>query len=265
MPKYSFCNNCGKQGHLYHQCKHPITSNGIISFRRKNSQYEFLMICRKNSLGFVDFMRGKYKLYNLLQITNLINEMTIQEKHNLLTHGFDKLWSDLWGDYVGLQYRGEESNSRDKFNSINEGVQLKSGVQYNLKELINKSETQWVNPEWGFPKGRRNYQENDLTCALREFEEETGYNSNDINIIKNILPFEEIFTGSNFKSYKHKYFIGFINDNVEPSSNFQQSEVSQVKWFDLEGCLKIIRPYNLEKKDVIIQINKTIEEYRLIS
>ena len=265
MPKYSFCNNCGKQGHLYHQCKHPITSNGIIAFRRKKSHYEFLMICRKNSLGFVDFMRGKYKLYNLLQITNLINEMTIQEKQNLLTHDFEKLWTDLWGDYVGLQYRGEESISQEKFNSISEGVELKSGIQYDLKELINKSETQWVNPEWGFPKGRRNYQENDLTCALREFEEETGYNSNDITIIKNILPFEEIFTGSNFKSYKHKYFIGLINDNVEPSSNFQQSEVSQVKWSDLKGCLKIIRPYNLEKKDVIIHINKTIEEYRLIS
>ena len=37
MKKYMFCNNCGKQGHLYHQCKHPITSNGIIAFRRKNS------------------------------------------------------------------------------------------------------------------------------------------------------------------------------------------------------------------------------------
>ena len=33
MPKYSFCNNCGKQGHLYHQCKRPITSIGIVAFR----------------------------------------------------------------------------------------------------------------------------------------------------------------------------------------------------------------------------------------
>ena len=30
MTKYSFCNNCGKQGHLYHQCKRPITSIGIV-------------------------------------------------------------------------------------------------------------------------------------------------------------------------------------------------------------------------------------------
>ena len=27
------CNNCGKQGHSFHQCKLPITSYGVIVFR----------------------------------------------------------------------------------------------------------------------------------------------------------------------------------------------------------------------------------------
>ena len=31
--KYMFCNNCGKQGHMFHRCKKPITSIGIIAFR----------------------------------------------------------------------------------------------------------------------------------------------------------------------------------------------------------------------------------------
>ncbi len=30
------CNNCGKQGHSFHQCKLPITSYGIIAFRDIN-------------------------------------------------------------------------------------------------------------------------------------------------------------------------------------------------------------------------------------
>ena len=29
----TFCNNCGKIGHSFHQCKLPITSNGVIVFR----------------------------------------------------------------------------------------------------------------------------------------------------------------------------------------------------------------------------------------
>lgn len=33
----------------------------------------------------------------------------------------------------------------------------------------------WKEQEWGFPKGRRDNQENDFLCGLREFTEETGY------------------------------------------------------------------------------------------
>ena len=46
---------------------------------------------------------------------------------------------------------------------------------YNIESLINNSKTNWITPEWGFPKGRRNYMETDNSCAIREFNEETGY------------------------------------------------------------------------------------------
>ena len=56
-----------------------------------------------------------------------------------------------------------------------------------------------------------------------------------------------------------------INPDVKPVRNFQQSEVSQIKWIDLEECLEEIRPYNYEKKEMLHKINKTLEKYRLIS
>ena len=74
----------------------------------------------------------------------------------------------------------------------------------------------WGEPEWGFPKGRRNYHEKDISCALREFEEETGYKRTDLSIMQNIQPVEEIFTGSNYKSYKHKYFIAYMSESSTP-------------------------------------------------
>jgi len=266
MTKYSFCNNCGKQGHLYHQCKRPITSIGIVCFRLVTGQKrEYLMICRKNSLGYVDFMRGKYKVHNPLLLKNLINEMTEDEKQSLKTKTFKELWTALWGEYVGMQYRSEEISAKEKFKQLSSGVQLKSGKQYNLIDLIKESTTSWKVPEWGFPKGRRNYQENDISCALREFEEETGYARKSIEIIQNIIPFEETFTGSNFKSYKHKYYLSNIDSDVVPTASFQQSEVSQVKWMSLDACLQHIRPYNLEKKEVLGQINNALKKYRLIS
>ena len=63
MRRITFCNNCGKNGHLYYQCKKPIISAGIILFK-KRPKIQFLLICRKDSLGYVDFMRGKYNIYN---------------------------------------------------------------------------------------------------------------------------------------------------------------------------------------------------------
>ena len=33
VKKQVFCNNCGKLGHLFHNCRVPITSIGIIPLR----------------------------------------------------------------------------------------------------------------------------------------------------------------------------------------------------------------------------------------
>ena len=102
-----------------------------------------------------------------------------------------------------------------------------------------------------------------MECALREFEEETGISKQYIKIIENVLPFEEMFLGSNHKSYKHKYFLGYVenaNDNIT-LDNYQQSEVSKIEWKTLENCLETIRPYNLEKKQLITNIHKVLQEY----
>ena len=53
---------------------------------------------------------------------------------------------------------------------------------YDLESLIAESNTNWKTPEWGFPKGRRNYQETDIKCAFREFYEETGYDKDSLKI-----------------------------------------------------------------------------------
>ena len=258
---YYFCNNCGKIGHSFHQCKLPITSIGIIVYRlNKNSvnnsdKYEFLMIRRKDSLGYVDFIRGKYPINNKLYLQNIIDEMTLDEKNNLLNKTFDVLWKNLWGDSNNIQYRSEGDVSKEKYNSI--------CLNNTLQSVIKNSKTKWTTPEWGFPKGRRNYQEKDLNCALREFEEETGYSKKSIKIIQNLLPIEEIFTGSNYKSYKHRYYISFMDSNENPSNDYQKTEVSKLEWMTLEKCLNHIRPYNLEKIEVITNINKILNEYRI--
>ena len=260
--QYNFCNNCGKNGHMFHHCNQPITSIGIIAFRYNNGVVEYLMIRRKDSLGFVDFMRGKYPLHNNNYLMNIINEMTNEEKVRLTTMTFDELWSHLWGDNIGIQYRGEEKVSRDKFRTLKEGIKTNNNY-YTLESLISQSTTKWETPEWGYPKGRRNYHEKDLNCALREFEEETGYLRNNLNVIQNIIPIEEIFTGSNYKSYKHRYYIAYLDNLNSSETEFQKSEVSKVEWKPHTEVCEMIRPYNIEKIDVINRVNKVLSNFRL--
>jgi ADP-ribose pyrophosphatase YjhB (NUDIX family) len=256
------CSNCGKNGHLFQQCKYPITSVGIIGFRMMNEELEYLMIRRKDTIGYIEFIRGKYPLNNKLYIKNILSEFTNDEKDKVLNTEFDILWNDLWGDNPGIQYRGEEKSAKEKFDLLKNGITNCKG-DYNLQSLMNELNTDWVESEWGFPKGRHNYQEKDLLCAFREFEEETGYSRTAIKIIQNILPFEEIFTGSNYKSYKHKYFLANIDKSIELSEMYNKSEVSKIEWKKFDDVIKCIRPYNLEKLDLITVVHKVLTTNKL--
>tara|TARA_Y100000816_G_C26039362_1_gene544293 strand:+ start:277 stop:1071 length:795 start_codon:yes stop_codon:yes gene_type:complete len=259
MKSFNFCNNCGKTGHIFQCCSEPITSIGIIAYRNNNDIIEYLMICRKDTLGYLDFIRGRYNLYNIEYIKSIIDIMTIDEKNRILDNDFDYLWKNLWGESIGIQYRGEEKNAKLKFNQLKKGICINNNI-INIKLLINDSNTVWLEPEWGFPKGRRNYQEKDIYCGLREFTEETGYDGSCINLIGNLIPYEEIFIGSNLKCYKHKYFVGNIENNKTPFYKYQDTEVSKVEWKSFDDCKKSIRNYNLEKLEIIQSVNDILFE-----
>ena len=225
--KINLCNNCGKQGHSFHQCKLPITSYGIILFRSSEKGLQFLMIRRKDTFGYIDFIRGKYSPYNLEHIQSIINEMSIYEKERILSSSFEELWYLMWGETNNSQYKSEEFNSLKKYEMLKTGIFV-NAEKYTLNDIVLRSNTKWQETEWEFPKGRRNYQEKDMDCALREFEEETGISHKKIQIVENIMPFEETFIGTNYKSYKHKYFLAYINENENDDTdnlleNFQTS------------------------------------------
>ena len=114
------------------------------------------MICRKDSLGYVDFIRGKYSTLDLNYVKTMIDEMTISEKTKLLTCSFDELWNNLWSSSSGLQHRGEQKISKDKFELLKSGV-IVDKKMVTLKDLIEESKTTWESPEWGFPKRKTQF------------------------------------------------------------------------------------------------------------
>lgn len=239
-----------------------LTSYGVIVYRINKNIKEYLMVRRKNSFGYIDFICGKYSLQNIHQIKNIISEMSLEEKNNLLTMTFEELWYNLW-ENNNTKYKNEENASIKKFESLKSGISYKNEI-VTLSKLINESTSSWKETEWEFPKGKKNYQEHEIMCAIREFEEETGNDSSKLFIIENLAPFEETFMGTNNKTYKNKYFIGYIKDNINKLDNFQKNEISKIEWKTLENCLKSIRPYHFEKKQLIININSILNKYQII-
>jgi len=272
--KNVFCNNCRRYGHVFNKCKMPIVSYGIIVCRRHPERgAEFLMICRRRTLGYIDFMRGKYSTTNKFYILNMLKQMTSDERAGLLNHTFDELWTGMWNTDENMAgevmpgisntYRQEELSSRAKFNTLVKGVYF-HGETFTMETLVRESNacSIWSEPEWGFPKGRRNYQENEYECAAREFYEETGYPPRLLKLVMNIYPFEEVFMGSNYKSYKHKYFLNFMDYNDSLQHEFTpNTEVSRLEWKTIDECLHMIRNYNEEKRRLISKVSRCIHNY----
>ena len=85
MEKY--CNNCGNYGHVYKTCRHPILSYGILLYYYDQGKIpKIIMVERKDSLSYIEFLRGKYKsVYNYDYIKLLLSRMTIKERECLKT------------------------------------------------------------------------------------------------------------------------------------------------------------------------------------
>ena len=56
-----------------------------------DDKIKFLLIQRKDSLGFVELIRGRYKVEDTKFIYSIFNEMTIQERHRVLNLDFETL------------------------------------------------------------------------------------------------------------------------------------------------------------------------------
>jgi 8-oxo-dGTP pyrophosphatase MutT (NUDIX family) len=268
-----YCNNCGKKGHMYKDCKYPVTSCGNIIYRDDSKEPRVLMIQRKDSLCYIDFVRGKYDNRNISYMQTLIDKCSVGEKHRLLNLSFRELWRDLWlldDDFVA---NDDYLRCLVKFNKTKEGFNI-NDKYISIKSLIDCSQYKYPHSEWEFPKGRRNMNENDFECAKREFCEETNYNSKDYDIINNISPFTEEFIGENNVRYKYIYFIGKLSNldkilNLDPNNNEQITEIKDIQWLTKKEALDKCRDYHnsrinlIEKIFDFIQITKK-KEYSLI-
>lgn len=240
------CRNCGFNGHLYKDCIHPIMSYGIICYKIEDNEIKYIMIQRKDSLSFMEFIRGKYNINEKHYIIKLINCMTYTERNMIYTKTFDEIWVYAWchNPTTVFKHTKEYIESKQKFEFLLSNNII--NIYYITSNILEQ--------EWGFPKGRKKIKEQDIDCAIREFGEETGLQKNDIDI-KNIEPFEEIFFGTNNILYKHLYFIAKINKEdstlyINNNCLEQIREIRSLKWCNYDEVLNNIKIHNTERKEL---------------
>ena len=258
------CINCGFTGHTSKNCNFPITSFGVIAYKIIRGKVYYLMVQRKDSLCYTEFIRGKYDIKNIKYIAKLVDNMTEPEKVRLSTWTFDKLWNNLWINNMN-NMRKEYNTSAQKFKMLKNGFLLKSNCVV-LKIDINhytRSESRLAETEWEFPKGRRKINERDINCALREFEEESGISRNAIVVDDGQKQYEEIFVGNNRLRYRNIYYMASytldnIYDDFFKTTNMDQvKEIKDVKWLDFENVCKKINQ-KVEKLELFKRIHYQI-------
>jgi 8-oxo-dGTP pyrophosphatase MutT (NUDIX family) len=225
------------------------------------------MIQRKDSLGFMDIMRGKYKVNEPDYIRKQLRGMTDGERHKLETMEFEEIWHQLWGSDTesSQRYAHDRIVSRQKLAELRAGIELPSGERYTLSDLLRQEPAVYQTPEWGFPKGRRSKGETDITCGIREFLEETNI-SRDCYNLKEDLSFTETFKGTNNIDYRHIYFVALLRDsrgiNLKKLTPMQSKEIAAVDWKTLSECKNIIRPHYAERKNLITDVEKFVSNYQ---
>lgn len=269
--KYIFCANCGCIGHVYRNCNHPVTSYGIICYRINydpitNSLFpQYLMVQRKDSMSYVEFIRGKYDVCNRGYLSKLFANMTESEHEKLRLCDFDTLWKDLWQVPDCKNFVKEYNEAKAKFDMLRKGFKMlvndtNAVIHFDLVKLLNSIVSVYKDTEWGFPKGRRNINEDDVQCALREFTEETGYSKNHVYMLNSVKAFEEVFSGTNKVRYKHIYYLAQFKDDVpkDQLSPVIAHEIRDVAWYNYHDAQKRIREYNMERKELFRRVNQVV-------
>jgi hypothetical protein len=99
-----------------------------------NESIKYLMIRRRNSLNYVEFIRGKYDLEDMEYLRNIANFLTIKEKEDILNYDFEYLWNNFWGDNYGIN-NNEFLDSKNKYEMLKNVFYFKKNDIFDFRLL----------------------------------------------------------------------------------------------------------------------------------
>lgn len=222
----------------------------------------FMMVSRRFSLGFIEFIRGKYDVYNSKNIIDIFEQMYESEITLINDNDYDDILyfflnrkNEIKEIVLKKIYEGKYGNeyidAKNKFSLLQNPD---SQVPLDLYFYTTHIKSKWNNAEWGFPKGRRDKRsEENINCAIREFQEETGYHENEYSILDKIEPLEEKLVGTNGIEYRHIYYLALNNCKDHFIEKYDNYEIGKIEWMNYQDAYSSIRPYHVDKKRILTQ------------
>lgn len=230
-----------------------LHSSGLVT----NDTRKYLMVQRKYSFAFVGFVTGKYNIDDDSQIQLMFNRMTRREHKMIANSTFEMLWGKLWEGYD--QRKHKKSTRKDL---------LRCNLKFEVLRRHNRitgfiwnSTSDYLTPEWYFPKGKKcNQFELEEDCAIREFEEETQIAKSNIRMEYTIPPFTEKHS-ANEKLYQVRFYVAeYIgNCTIEHRTYCDNREIGNAAWLNIKECMQKIRPYEFEKIQLLNTISSKIK------
>lgn len=229
------------------ECLHAHRNLPFVDLRHYLSRYSLFLIQRKQTNAYIDLIRGSYNSISIMLIPVLVSELTCEEKTRLKTMHFEQLWKSLWLFPCKKNSIFSADFSKSK-NIFYQNYRL-------LLSYIYMNTVHNIFSEFGFPKGRKDRNETNLRCAVREFCEESGYKSHELRVLDENVFVQEEFVGSDNQPYRHVYYFAEIQS--VKSINFNRYDVKQggeirnLGWFPLSHIPQMFRNYDKTKCQVM--------------
>lgn len=250
------------------------TSYGIALCRKNTNCIEVIMVKKRYTYHFFNFVFGRYK-NNDATLKEMFDHMSFAEKIDIVSLQFEQMWYRIWLANPKKNFDISDEYSKkttvlplgkiyETFYSKQERFH-KNFLQDHgrrLKKLVSMSQASEI--PWEFPRGGKQNDETDLDCAIREFGEETGINSEKYRILSQTPIVQTTKDGQIF--YKHIYFLAEpiipINEPKINYNSFEQiSEIETVGWVSYNELSFNRIPLSVKKQNLALY-RKIISSYK---
>lgn len=220
------CKRSDRAGGTVYRGMYPVTSFGVCVRREVGGEARYLVVQRRDSMAYAEFVRGRYDIEDEEYVMKLVDGMTVAERGQLRSAAGQSGGGDmLWGGSAPRCGRNAYRAGRRSFDAL---MATRPGA---VMRYIDNTAGRDA-PEWGLPKGRKAFcSESGIECALRELREETGIDGGQLALLGNGAVRE--FVGGNRLFYRHVFYNADLVDQ-DATLRLDSGEISDARWLTVD-------------------------------